>query len=157
MEQLKCQICKTKRNLSEEEIKETTEIINKRNLKQDSILNIWNVYDGETCPEGGYHEYEWNSEFFQKMLDNASQIKNNKLDIIKNNNEIKDLRNKIETINEETNNKINQIKNEADIKIKDLENKINKNNETNIELEKSTPEIEQNILKLSGREWKKWL
>ena len=144
-EQLKCKLCKSIRTLTEEEILTTIDIISKRNLKEDSILNIWSIFDGETCPDGGTHEYDWNKEFLQKMLDDSSKIKDGETEVIRNNNENVELENKIE-----------QIKKENDNRIKDITEKIQKNKERNILLQDNKETIE-NILKTSGREWRKWL
>jgi len=144
-EQLKCKLCKAKRELTEEEISTSTDIISKRNLRFDSILSIWNIFDGELCPEGGTHDYDWNGEFLQKMLDSATKLKDGEVEIIRNNNENIELENKIE-----------QIKNESDDRIKEITEKIQKNKEKNLTLQ-DNQEIIDNILKTSGREWKKWL
>lgn len=146
MQQLECKICKTKRELTEEEIREAVELIDKRNLKPDSMFKIWNIFDGDVCPEGGTHEYRWNNEFFEKMMDDAEKVRDSELQITKNTNENIDLTNKIE-----------QLKAETENKIKEMTERIEKNKESNIQTSQSTQEIKDNTLKVSGREWKKWL
>lgn len=146
MEQLICTICKTKRLLSEEELKELMAIISKRNLKPDKILSMLSDWDGETCPEGGEHEYDWNTEFFQKMLDDANTIRKNNGEIARKVNENLVLENDIE-----------KLKKDTEIKIKEMTEKIEKNKETNILMEKSNTEFQDAIIKASGREWRAWL
>ncbi len=144
--QLECNLCKTRRELTDEEIKESFEIINKRHLKPDAILSIWNVYDGETCPEGGMHEYDWDKDFFKKMLDDADAIRKNNAEMVRKTNENLVLENQVE-----------QLKKDTEIKIKELTEKIAKNKETNIIIEKTNTELQDAILKASGREWRAWL
>jgi len=145
LEQLKCKLCKTKRELTEEEVSTSIDIISKRNLDDDSIFKIWNLFDGETCPDGGEHDYDWNGEFLQKMLDDATKLKEGEAEIIRNNNE-----------NTEAENKIEQIKKETDNKIKEISEKIQKKKERNLEIQ-NNKEIINTILNTSGRDWKEWL
>ncbi|MDD3474270.1 MAG: hypothetical protein PHP08_00020 [Candidatus Dojkabacteria bacterium] len=146
MEQLQCKICKVNRELTEEEIKEATEIISKRNLDSNTILKIWSVFDGKTCSDGGNHEYKWNSDFFNKMTDDSLKIKDSEIEIAQNTNENKDLEKKIERLKIDTENKINE-----------MSDKIDKNKQRNIEIEQSNKDLSENILKISGRIWKEWL
>lgn len=146
MTELKCKLCKTKRVLSEEEIKESINIISKRNLKYESILSIWNIYDGETCPEGGTHEYEWDTSYFEKILNDAAKIKDKSTEIIRNVNENKEINIKIEKLKEETDKKINE-----------MISKIDQNKEKNITLEREISTSEDIILKTTGRNYKEWL
>lgn len=135
MEQLRCKLCKSKRELTEQEIATAAQIIKERNLKPDALRDVWNLYDGETCPQGGYHKYEWNGEFFQKMIDDSTKIRDNETQIVRNNNENIELENKI----------------------KELQEKIEKNKETNAQLEKENIETTLKIKEISGREHKEWL
>jgi hypothetical protein len=144
--QLECKLCKTKRELTEEEISISTDIISKRNLKSDSILNIWNVFDGEMCPEGGMHEYDWNKEYYEKMLNDASKIRENNAEIVRKKNE-----------NIAMESKIDQLKKDTESKIKEMTENLEKNKQSYILMEQSNNEKKNTILKVSGREWNSWL
>ncbi len=144
-EQLKCKICKTKRELSEEELKELYDIIEKKKLEPSAFIDILNICDGKTC-NGDRHEYDWNEEFFSEMLDDSAKIRENTAEIIRKTNENKDLEIKII-----------QLKKDTENKIKEFEEKISKNKESNISMEKSNIELKDAILKASGREWNRWL
>ncbi len=145
-EQFECKLCKTKRELTEEELNTSIDIISKRKLKYDSILNMWNVFDGETCPEGGMHEYEWNRDFFSRMLNESSNIRANDAEKVRNDNENKELEYKIE-----------QLKKDTENKVKEMTYKMEKNKQANILTEQSNTEKKNTILKVSGREWNSWL
>lgn len=154
--QLTCQKCEIKRQLTEVEIDDSTTVIKNRSLKPDAILNIWSVYDGDTCTEGGYHNYEWDVEFLDSILDKAAKRK-------KSDGEIAKLQTKCEelAIADEKADAVAQQQVEEIIanRGKDKE-KIHANiteHETVIEeLEKMKPELEEEILKTSGRDWKGW-
>lgn len=166
--QLKCKICETKRELTEEEIKESIDTIKKHNMKPNQILNIWSAFDGDTCPMGGNHEYEWNPSFREKIMYDADKRKSNEVDIVRNNNENEELRKncirleednsaKIEKIKQETEQKIKEITDTKEKKVSEIKDKIKKNEDANTELEATNPVIEENIMKTSGRDWRQWL
>lgn len=146
MEQVKCKLCKTKRELKEEELKEIYDVIERKKLERSALFDILNIYDGKTCPEGGTHEYDWNQEFFQKMLDDSTKIKENNAQIVRNHNE-----------NREMESKIKQLKIDTENKIKEMTEEMTKNKESNTLMEQSNTEIKDNILKTSGKEWNSWL
>lgn len=166
--QLRCKMCMTKRLLTLEEIQESVEIMKKHNMVKDQILELWSTYDGGVCPEGGNHSYEWNDSFKNQVMDDAQKRKNNELEIVRNNNENKELENnyikieedtkaEIEKLMLETEQKVRDLTESRDKKSKEMQDKIQKNQETNLELEKQNPDLEENIVKLSGRDWKGWL
>lgn len=155
--QLTCKICKAKRSLTEEEIQESIEIAKKHAMKPNGILSIWSALDGDVCPEGGNHDYAWNPAFREKIMNEADKRKNNDVVIIRNNNENKELNAEIAKIKKEVEQKIKEITEAPYKKVEELEDKIKKNQEAIIELEKLNPDLEENILKVSGREWKQWL
>lgn len=166
--QLKCKICNSKRELTEEEIKESIEIVIRHNMKPNGILNIWSALDGEICPESGNHDYMWNPAFREYIMNEADKRKNNEVEIVRNNNENEELKNDYDKLKKETNAEVEKIRQEAEQKIKEItekpynklkeiEDKLKKNQETNLKLEELNPELETNILKTSGREWKQWL
>lgn len=167
-EQLTCKICKAKRLLTDEEIQESIDIVTKHAMKPNGILNIWSALDGDVCPEGGNHDYAWNPAFREKIMNDADKRKRNEVDIVRNNNENEELKNncdkleretdvEVEKIKWETEQKIKELTENKDKKVKELGDKIQKNQETNAGLEILNPELETNILKTSGREWKQWL
>ena len=126
--QLKCKICETKRELTEEEIQESIVTIKRHNMKPNQILNIWSAFDGDICPMGGNHDYEWNPSFREKTLNDADKRKNNEVDIVRNNNENEELKKECNRLEEINSAQIEKIKQETEQKIKELtdtkENKI---------------------------------
>lgn len=166
--QLTCKICETKRHLTEDEVKESIDIINRHNMKPNQILNIWSALDGDVCPEGGNHDYAWYPSFRENIMNYATKRKNNEVEIVRNSNLNIELKNdydklkkdteaEVEKIKQEMEQKIREITESPYKKIKEIQDKIKKNQEANAELEKLNPDIEENILKVSGREWRQWL
>jgi hypothetical protein len=166
--QLKCKICEAKRPLTEEEIVESIEIMKRHNMKANQILNMWSALDGDTCPEGGNHDYGWNPAFRESIMNDADKRKNNEVLIVKNNNENEELTKVCDKLEKETDAGIEKIRGDTEQKIKEMienkdkkvnemQDKMIKNKETNEELEKINPVLEENILKTSGRIWKEWL
>jgi len=156
-EQLKCQICDSKRLLTEEEITESINVMRIRNLKPDQILNIWSAYDGDTCPEGGNHNYEWNPEFREYIMDKANTRRKADLDIVKYNNECEELARASEKLEADTELKVKEIYASKDKKIAEIHDKITQNENTICDLQMSNPVLEEEILKTSGRDYKGWL
>lgn len=155
--QLKCQICDSKRLLTVEEITESMNMMKIRSLKPDQILNIWSAYDGDTCPEGGNHNYEWNPIFREYIMDEANKRRKAYLDIVKYNNECEELARASEKLEADTAQELKEIMDSKDKKIQDIQAKITENKNIISGLETSNPILEEEILKTSGRDWKGWL
>jgi hypothetical protein len=155
--QLKCQICDSKRLLTVEEITESISVMRIRNLKPDQILNLWSAYDGDTCPEGGNHNYEWNPAFREDIMDKANKRRKADLDIVKYNNECEELARASEKLEADTLQKLKEIMENKDKKVQEIQTKITENENVISELEGIKPALEEEILKTSGRDWKGWL
>ena len=128
-----------------------------RNLKPDQILNIWSAYDGDTCPEGGNHNYEWNSTFREYIMDIANKRRKADLDIIKYNNECEELAKVSIKLDIDTELKVKEIIADKDKKQQEIHGKITENENAIALLEGSIPALEEEIIKTSGRDWKGWL
>jgi hypothetical protein len=155
--QLKCQICDSKRLLTEEEITESVITMKEHNLKPDQILNIWSAYDGDTCPEGGNHNYEWNPAFREDIMDKANKRRKADLDIVKYNNEYEELTKASEKLEADAVQKLKEIMENRDKKLQEIHDKIERNKDIIYELGISNPALEEEILKTSGRDWRGWL
>lgn len=155
--QLKCQICDSKRLLTEEEITESIKVLTIRNLKPDQILNIWSAYDGDTCPEGGNHNYEWNPAFREDIMDKANKRRKGDLDIVKYDNECEELTKASEKLVEDTELKVKELTAYRDKILQETHDKIAAIEVTMSDIAIANPALEEEILKTSGRDWKGWL
>ncbi len=106
---LVCIKCKKERELTEEEIKESAEFINKKNMKAMTILKYWNLADGEIC-DGREHRYGFDKEFLNKITEKVQKTKETTSMINKNNTEVSDIEKRIN----ELNNRMAELSNEND-------------------------------------------
>jgi len=166
--QLACNVCKSKKLLTEEEIVESRNYLINKQLPLHEIPDLWSYIDGKKCPNGVRHEYRWDEDFREKMLDDSDIIRENELTVMRNINENKDLEIKKNKFTEDTNheleklikemeNQIEQKKNLIETKINETKEKIDKNNEYNTSIEILNDELKESVFKTSGREWKEWL
>ncbi len=158
IKQLKCQACKLTRELTGDEIQEwITWKLTNQEPEEDAILQYFNLKDKKTCPHGDRHEYEWNMDFFKTMLADAKKIKYNNTRIIENNNIDLEIDDKIQRLIQDTETKIQELLSEKDKKIKEMEDQKAQNIEMNKSMENYNDETKDTIIKLSGRDWSKWL